>query len=79
MARKLLRGAELEARAEELGVSMHETIDGRHGVLKEPELQRRVMEAERSTRENRLWLVALVSAIASAVSAAGAWWAVACK
>jgi hypothetical protein len=36
----------------------------------EHEIQRRVLEAERHQREGRLWMVALISAIASVVSAA---------
>jgi len=80
MAKKMLRGTELEKQAQELGVS---AIGGRDmsaaGTVLEPELQRRVMEAERARREERLWLVALFSAIASAISAAGAWCAVVCK
>jgi len=34
------------------------------------ELQRRLLEAERSARESRLWLLAFISAIASVLSAA---------
>lgn len=55
MAKQLLRGKELEKRAQELGVSV---IPGKDmsgaGTVLEPELQRRVMEAERSLREQRL-------------------------
>lgn len=43
----------------------------------EAELIRRIQEADRSLREARLWAVALISAAASAISAAAAWWAVA--
>lgn len=80
MAKKLLQGEELRKRAEEIGVSMipGEDMSGAGTVL-EPALQRRVMGAERARREAGLWLVALFSAIASAISAAGAWWAVVCK
>jgi hypothetical protein len=70
MKRKLLQGAELEARAKELGVYSYT------GLLRQEELQRQVMDAERSIREHRLWWVALFSAVASAFSAAAAWWAV---
>jgi hypothetical protein len=35
----------------------------------EQEIQRRVMDAERHLREHRLWWVALISAVASVVSA----------
>jgi hypothetical protein len=80
MARRLLRGPELEKRARELGVSMIGGLDmSAAGTVLEPALQHRVMEAERARREERLWLVALFSAIASAISAAAAWWAVALR
>jgi hypothetical protein len=39
----------------------------------EYELHRRITQEKRHRRENRLWLVALVSAIAAVVSAIGAW------
>jgi hypothetical protein len=42
----------------------------------EEELIRRIQEAARSIRESRLWLIALASAIASALSALAAWFAV---
>jgi hypothetical protein len=73
-----LRGKELEKRAEELGVSLDETWDvgGERPILKEPELQRRVREAERARRDRNFWIVALVSSIASACSAVAAWIAV---
>jgi hypothetical protein len=67
----MLKGDELRARAEELGVSMGRLYDS-DGHISEPELQRRVLEAERANRESRLWLIALISAIASVVSAIAA-------
>lgn len=72
------RGRELENEAEKLGVSLDETWDqvGGKAYLKEPELQRRVREAKLARREGRLWIVALISAIASACSAIAAWIAV---
>jgi hypothetical protein len=53
---KELRGEELEKRAEKLGVSRDETWDvsGSKAILKEPELQRRVREAERVRRDRNL-------------------------
>ena len=74
---RLLSGDELKKRAEELGVSFQELWDT-NGIMSEPELQRRVMEAERSLRESKMWLIAVISAIASIVSALAAWAAVAC-
>jgi len=72
--RKILLGKELESRAKELGVSLDHLYS--EAGINEPELQRRVLEAERSLRENRLWIIAFISAIASVVSAIAAWIAV---
>jgi PP-loop superfamily ATP-utilizing enzyme len=49
------------------------TPDGKHI---EEEVIRRIQEAARSIRESRLWLIALMSAIASVFSALAAWFAV---
>jgi len=78
---KLLEGKQLEERARQLGVDLQgdlifQSSSGRHQRAADYELQRRVMEAERAKREHRLWVVALVSAIASLVSAIAAWLAV---
>lgn len=72
--KKLLEGEQLEKRAKELGCDIQgdpitQSISGRHKRADDAELQRRVIEAERSLRESRLWLLALLSAIASIVSA----------
>jgi hypothetical protein len=74
---KLLQGDELERRAVELGIDIQgdavtQSSSGRHRRVDDAELQRRVLEAERSIRESRLWILALTSAIASIVSAAAA-------
>lgn len=74
---KLLKGDELTARAEELGVSLSQLYDSK-GHINEPELQRRVAEAERSIRESKLWVVAVIAAMAAVISALGAWAAVLC-
>lgn len=81
--RKLLVGDELRKRAEQLGVAMEtdqSVVVPGHGnvslIAEDYELQRRVLEAERHIREHRLWLVAVISAIASLVSAVAAWLAV---
>ena len=76
--KKLLQGKDLRKRASELGVSSLELSDTK-GNISEPELQRRVIEAERSLREHRLWIIALSSAIASIISAIAAWYAVIVK
>ena len=72
---KLQKGDVLLKRAKELGVSDQELFDTK-GHYSEPELQIRVIEAERSIRENKLWIIALISAIASLFSAIAAWLAV---
>lgn len=61
--------------AKKLGVSMDALYSGT-GILDEPELQRRVLEASRARRESWLWLLAFLSALASVASAAAAWVAI---
>lgn len=75
---KLLTGDKLKKRAIELGVSLAE-LGTESGLVSEPILQRRVMEAERFNRESKLWIIALASAIASIFSAIAAWVAVCVK
>lgn len=72
-----LQGDELEKRARELGVDVEgdartQSSSGRAPRAPDHELQRRVSEAERSVRESRLWILALISAVASVLSAAAA-------
>ena len=72
---KLLQGAELEKRCIELGVNIEgpprtQSSSGNSPRASDFELQRRLFEAERSSRESRLWLLALISAGASVLSAA---------
>lgn len=78
---KLLAGEELEKRCREFGVDTTgeprtQSVSGSRSRASDFELQHRLMEAERSARENKLWVVALVSAVASMVSAVAAWVAV---
>ena len=73
----LLTGAALESRARELGVDIEgdprtHSSSGRAPRASDYELQRRVLEAERGIRESRLWILAVISAIASVLSAAAA-------
>jgi hypothetical protein len=80
--KKILEGEELERRARELGVDIYDYTVGsllRRKRVPDYELQRRVIEAERSIRESRLWQLALISAIASVASAAAALLAVLSK
>ncbi|MGA7578082.1 MAG: hypothetical protein ACLQUW_03360 [Desulfobaccales bacterium] len=82
---KILEGDELEQRARQLGVDTKgdpitpNSYSGRHKRASDFELQRRVIEVERSFRESRLWKLALISAIASLASAAAALLAVLSK
>ena len=81
---KLLEGDQLEQRARELGVDVvgeprTQSSSGRAPRASDNELQRRVIEAERSIRESRLWMLAVISAIASVISAIIAFVAVAKK
>ena len=71
---KLLQGELLEERAIELGIDTQgspitQSASGRQRKADDHELQRRVIEAERSQRESKLWLIALISSIASVISA----------
>lgn len=74
-------GEELERRCQKLGVDITgeprtHSASGSRQRASDFELQRRLIEAERSAREHKLWVVALVSAVASVVSAFAAWFAV---
>jgi hypothetical protein len=75
--KKLPEGDELEKRALKLGIDIQgdyitQSVSGRHKRASDSELQRRLIETERSIRENRLWWIAFISAIASVISAATA-------
>ena len=70
------RDVELRGLAEKLGCSLHSLVDPQTGKSSEVELVRRIRDANRSRREARLWIVALVSAVASVFAAAAAWAAV---
>ena len=73
--KKMPQGNDLNMLAEELGVSRDE-LGYEDGTKSEPILQHRVIEALRARREQRLWIVALISAIASVISAIAAWLAI---
>jgi hypothetical protein len=71
---KLLEGEQLEQRCRELGIDIQgpprtQSSSGNGPRASDYELQRRLIETQRSIRENRAWMVALASAIASVVSA----------
>ena len=78
---KLLEGEKLEQRCRTLGVDIEgsprtQSTSGNSPRASDYELQRRLIETERAIRENSLWKLAVLSAIVSIVSAAGAWMAV---
>lgn len=75
--KKLPQGKALWKMARELGISTTNTnsfepTPGFSEEVSDAEVQRRLMEFYRSRRESRLWIIALVSAIASVLSAAAA-------
>jgi hypothetical protein len=78
--KKLLTGQDLEKRCLVLGIDTKGTLPhtGQRGENKatDADLQRRLIEAERANRESKLWWFALVSALASVLSAVAAFVAV---
>jgi hypothetical protein len=67
---RLLEGDLLERRARKLGVDVArdartQSASGRAPRTSDYELQRRVSEAERGIRESRMWILALISAMAA--------------
>ena len=77
--KKLPQGEALRDLAESLGIPTFEFEGGRASrkfPVEDAELQRRIMEYRRSRRESRLWIIAVVSAAASVLSAAAAFIAV---
>ena len=74
---KLLQGEALRKHARELGIDVDNTSSNAASfALSDSEIQDRVMAFEDHKRQDRLWIVALVSAIASALSAAAAFLAI---
>ena len=74
-------GKELEKEAKKLGLSEEGWYEKRNGsiiggVFRESAVQARVRDAKRARRENRLWIVALISSLASFFSAVAAWLAI---
>jgi hypothetical protein len=66
---------ELEKEARKLGISLAETGASGGGItgMNVYEVQRRIREARTDRRNSWLWIVALLSAGASILSAAAAW------
>ncbi len=82
MTYKEKTGEALKEEARSLGLSEENWYEARDrsvsgsGHFKESAIQARVREAKRARRENRLWIVAIISALASLFSAIAAWVAV---
>jgi len=68
-------GEDLIKEAKALGVSLEHSKNP-DGSFREGAIQARVREARRAKRERDLWIVALISALASLFSAIAAWIAV---
>ena len=72
-------GEDLKKEARELGLSeegWYEYKGTVREVFREAAVQVRVREAKRARRENRLWIIAIISALASFFSAVAAWLAI---
>jgi hypothetical protein len=68
-------GRDLEQEALDLGVSLDETVSS-SGLRSIPLLQERVRAAKMARWARNSWVIALVSGLASLVSAVAAWLAV---
>ena len=66
------RERKIQEYAQELGIPSNTNFSENQHY----EMLRRVLEVERSHRESRLWIIALLSAIAAIISALAAWFAV---
>ena len=72
------RDVKIRELAKKYGCSLDSTYDlpNKHRT---EEVIRRIQEADRSNRESSMWLIALLSAIASVISAVAAWGAILLK
>ena len=64
----------LKEYAQELGASLQGLYDGDR--FRETEIVDRIISAERPQREHQMWVIALISAVALALSALAAWVAI---
>ena len=82
--KKLLQGEALIAHAKSLGVSTYATATPAepgiatafNAIASEPEMQKRVIDAELRLLAHRSWAIAFTSAIAAAISAGAAFVAI---
>ena len=70
------RGIELKKYLLSLGGSTTRSLNAKTGRTVEDIIVSRIIDLERSHREEKLWIIALLSAIASILSALAAWFAV---
>ena len=84
MKKALPTGEALRKRADELGVVITKDDPNEpsgayemfRGMVSEAEVQRRVIDAERHLQSQRMWIISVVAAVASVISALAAWCAV---
>ena len=74
--RKEDRGVELKKYLISLGGTTTRTLNAETGRPVEDIIVSRIIDLERSHREEKLWIIALLAAIASILSALAAWFAV---
>ena len=74
--RKEDRGVELKKYLISLGGTTTRTLNAETGRPVEDIIVSRIIDLERSYREEKLWIIALLAAIASILSALAAWFAV---
>ncbi len=70
--KRLPQEQELKDLAEELGIPIMETRGNSRLQVSDEDLQRRIMEYYQTRRGARLWIVAVIAAVASVISAATA-------
>ena len=67
---------ELKKHLTSLGGTTTRTLNSQTGRIVEDIVVSRIIDLERSHREEKLWVIALLSAIAAILSALAAWFAV---
>lgn len=70
MSKLPITDEEIEAECKRLNITQHSSCDG--AGLDKAEMQRRILAVWANNRNSSLWIIALLSAIASIISAATA-------